>query len=78
MSQEVGFGGASFGLAGGTLKVSFSKAFEKCPGVGGVGGGIRIVDDYIVKISGNAFKAFDDLVIYLDEPAGGGTAALRA
>ena len=36
---------------------------------------VRIVDDDIVKVSGDTFAAFDDLVDYLDETAGGGTAA---
>ena len=38
---------------------------------------VRIVDDDIVKVSGDTFEAFDDLVDYLDEPAGGGTAAMQ-
>ena len=42
-----------------------------------MGGGVRIVDDYVVKLSSDAFKAFDDLVNDPDEPARGGTAALR-
>ena len=42
-----------------------------------MGGGVRIVDDNAIKVSGGAFKVCYDLVDYLDEPAGGDTAALR-
>ena len=38
---------------------------------------VRIGDDDIVNVSCDTFDAFDDLVDYLDEPAGGGTTALR-
>ena len=54
-----------------------SKTFEPVSDVGGVGCGVGIVDDDIVKVSGDAFEAFDDLVDSLDEPAGGGTATSR-
>ena len=54
-----------------------SKAFEHGSDVGGEGCGIGIADNDMVKVSGDAFEAFDDLVDFLDEPVGGGTAALR-
>ena len=38
-------------------------------------GGVE--DDDVVEVCGDAFQAFDDLVDDLDEPAGGGAAALR-
>ena len=77
MFQDVGFGGVNFGYGGGKLQVVFSKASEKGSDVGRVGGGVGVVDDDIVKVSRDALEAFDDLVDYLDEPAGGGTTALR-
>ena len=42
-----------------------------------VGCGVRIVDDDFVKVGGDAFQAFNDIVNHLDEPAGGGAAVLR-
>ena len=39
--------------------------------------GIGVEDDDVVEIRGDEFQAFDDLVDNLDEPAGGGAAALR-
>ena len=77
MFQDVGFGGVNFGYGGGKLQVVFSKASEKGSDVGRVGGGVGVVDDDIVKVSRDALEAFDDLVDYLDEPAGGGTAAMQ-
>ena len=38
---------------------------------------IGVEDDDVVEIRGDEFQAFDDLVDNLDEPAGGGAAALR-
>lgn len=52
------------------------KVLGRGSDVCGVGYGVRIVDDNVVKVSGDVFEAFDDLVNYL-EPAGGGSAALR-
>ena len=77
MSQEVDFGVAKFVFERGRREVMFSKAFEEASHVGGVGGGVRIVDDDVVKVSGDEFKAIVDLNNHLDEPAWGDTAALR-
>ena len=54
-----------------------TKALEEGSEVGGVGCGVRIVDDDVVNVGGDAFQVFDDLGNHLDEPAGGGAAALR-
>ena len=77
MSQEIGGGGANFGFDVGKFKAVFPQASEKGSDVGGVGGRGGVEDDDVVEVCGDAFQAFDDLVDDLDEPAGGGAAALR-
>ena len=47
---------------------------EEGSNIGGVGCGVRIVDDYVVKAGGDAFQTFDDLVNHLDKSVGGGAA----
>lgn len=54
-----------FFLGGEKLKVVFSKVLEKGKAVGGVGGGVRAVADDVIKVSGDAFNAFDYLVDFL-------------
>ena len=48
-----------------------TKVFEEGSDVGAVSCGVRIVDDDVVKVGGDAFQAFEDLVDHFDEPAGG-------
>ena len=43
-----------------------------------MGCGVRIVDADVVKVGGDAFQAFDDLVNHIDEPVGGGAAEVGA
>ena len=43
-------------LSGGNFQVVLSKALEQGSGVGSVGCGVRIVDDDVVKESGDAFE----------------------
>ena len=64
-------------LVGESLRRLFAQAFEKGSDVGGVVGRGGIEDDDVVEVCGDPLQAFDDLVDDLDEPAGGGAAALR-
>ena len=77
MSQDVGSGGANFGLGGGKFKAVFAQALKKGSDVAGVVGRGGVEDDDVVEVRGDAFQAFDDLVDDLHEPVGGGAAALR-
>ena len=77
VGAEVGSGGGNFGFGGGKFKAVFAQAFEKGSDVGGVVGRGGIEDDDVVEVCGDPLQAFDDLVDDLDEPAGGGAAALR-
>ena len=42
-----------------------------------MGSRVGVEHDDVVKVGGDAFEVFDDLVDDLDEPPGRGTAALR-
>ena len=42
-----------------------------------MGSRVGVEHDDVVKVGGDAFEVFDDLVDDLDEPPGQGTAALR-
>ena len=55
----------------------FTEATKKGSDVGDVVGGVGVEDDDVVEVRGDAFQAFGDLVNDLNEPIGGGTAALR-
>ena len=62
MSQEIGFDGSTFGLGGGNRNVILSKAFEKGADVVDVGGRVRIEDDDVFQVGGDAIEAFDDFI----------------
>lgn len=76
-SQEIGVGSANFSLGGGKFEMALSEAPEKGSDVGDVVGGVGVEDNDVVKIRGDAFRAFGYLVADFDKPAGGGVAALR-
>ena len=42
-----------------------------------MGSWVGVAHDDVVKVGGDAFNLFDDLIVYLDKPPGRGTAALR-
>ena len=77
VSQEIGVGGAELGLGGGKFEVVLSKAFEEGSDVGNVSGGVRIENDDVVQVGGDAFEVLDDLVDDFNEPARRGVATLR-
>ena len=77
MPQEVGGCGANFGLGGRKFEVVLTEATKKGSDVGDVVGGVGVEDDDVVEVRGDGFQAFDYLVNNLNEPTGGGTAALR-
>ena len=77
MPQEIGGSGTNFGLGRGKFEMVLSEATEKGSDVGDVVGGIGVEDDDAVEVRGDAFQASDDFVSGLNEPTGGGIAALR-